>query len=65
MTEPDMAHLMCDDELDALQIVVLQIGDLEKIGQKDHILSSKNKGRKCIQDTVFLCQIDFRSLLQA
>ena len=40
MAKADMTHLMRDDELHALQIVMLQISDLEKVGQKHDVLSS-------------------------
>ena len=65
MSETDMAHLMRDNELDALQIVVFAICHLKQVGHDHHILPSKDKGRHRIEHTALLGKIDLRGLLHA
>ena len=65
MTQTDMRHLMTDDELDAVEVMVLEIRHLEEVRHKNDILPSQDKRRKSVHDTVFLRQIDLRDALQA
>ena len=59
----DVRHFMRDDEPYGVHVMILAVGDLQKVGVNLYVLPERNKRRKRVEHAVTLYHVDFGDAL--